>query len=627
MIATGVIAGDIGYDYKSVKLKLLDLSSKKHKRLPKTVVDLGTYPNAPEKNLNKPIPMAYGDFHAIDNIGTIPSSPVFNHFFTKGKFPAILTDAFNEVDGYVSAKVDNETMHTLDSDNIYIFNNGHYIACDTTNTTLSNPAVKYKGATWFAYIPMLAESGIATWIDGDFSTSYKLVEATGTENRDISVAEVPNLGVVSRVDVIFDYNDAQTDMINAEEYTVFGVNGIGGGTGVIDTILIQSGDGWDFAQSGHLEIKTTGEAGVIELTIKQMGVLVTLSPSKTLTKRISDLYVPIEGHFEEGDDIAENEMRKIKRESTVPADIDYVYCSGKGRKYGAWIDTINSTPRRNGNGSEPGPDYDGTSSPEVIENPVYIIEDILRTEMGLDSSTTGIDIDIESFDRAGNSQTDSTKGDVAFLFNDAVKDVKFAFSQYKFIDSSELIQKICKQICSWVWLSGDGKFKIRTMIRPGDTFSADKTIDFNTINLKSISRTKLNTVRNDITVNYNYDYGQDQNMSQVNTTDATSQGATASGTNQALKLVIDADGIIDTTTATNLANAYKAILKDRKIILDFQCTHPMYSDLEIGDIVTFSNWDTNLKLYGTTFSSDYFMVSDISKSPTGCSIKAIKVDA
>jgi len=623
MIGTGIISGEIAYDTKFISFTLLDLSSKRHKRLPKTIIDSATFANAPEKNIEKPVPMAYGDFHAQDDIGTIPSSPKFDYFFTKGRFPAIITNALNEADGYVYAKVDNETMHTLDSDNIYIFNSGHYIACDTANTALSNPSLKYKGTSWFLYVPMSAESNVSNWVDGSFSTSTTLSEATGTENRDISVPEVPNLGVVSRVDVIFNYGTL--DMIPASEYSVFGVDALNGGS-LDTTVQIQSGDGWNFAQSGHLEIITTPSDGEISVNIKEMGVLVTLAPSKTLTKRISDLYVPSTDAFEEGDDVAETEMIKVVREVSVPADIDYVYCSGKGRKFGTWIDTVNSSARTNGNGDEPDPNYDGTSSPAVIENPVYMIEDILRTEMGLDGSTTGADIDIESFDRSGNGQTDGTKGDIAFTFNDAIADIQFAFSQYKFIDSKELIKKICKQICSWVWISGDGKFKIRTLLRPTDTWAENKTVDFNDINLKSISRTPLNSVRNDITVNYNYDYGQDQNLSQVNTTDSTSQGTTVNGIHQTLNLILDADFILDTTTATQLADAYIKIFKDRKVVLGFDCIRPLYNDLEIGDIIKFSNWDANIKLYGTAMATDYFIITDISKFVNGCSIKTIQVD-
>jgi hypothetical protein len=624
MIGTGIISGDIQYDYTSVKFTLIDLSSKKHKRLPKTTLTSASYANAPEKNIGKPVPIAYGDFATKANIGTIPSSPKFDYFFTKGKFPAIITNTLNEADGYVYAKVDNETMHTLNSKNIYIYNSGHYIACDNSNTALSNPSLKYKGTSWFLFVPISAESNVSNWVDGSFSTSTTLSESTGTENRDISIPEVPNLGVVSRVDVIFDYGTI--DMNNAEEYSVFGVDALNSGS-LNTTVQIQSGDGWDFAQSGHLQIRTTPEAGAVSVNIKEMGGFVTLSPSKTLTKRIDDLieYRTVEyDQIEEGDIPSETFVIKTERVVSIPADIDYVYCSGKGRKYGAWIDTINSSARTNGNGNEPDPNY---AANDLIENPVYIIEDILRTEMGLDGSTTGEDIDIESFDRSGNGQTDSSKGDIAFTLNDAIADIKFAFSQYKFINSKDLINQICKQICSWVWLSGDGKFKIRTLLRPGDTFSADKTIDFLDINLKSISKTKLSTVRNDITVNYNYDYGQEQNLSQVNTTDSTSQGTTVDGNNQTLKLVIDALGTLDSTTATQIADAYKAIFKDTKIILEFDILTPKYNDLEITDHITFSNWDSNLKLYGAAFSSDYFLITSISKKITGCSIKAIKVDA
>jgi len=52
--------------------------------------------------------------------------------------------------------------------------------------------------------------------------------------------------------------------------------------------------------------------------------------------------------------------------------------------------------------------------------------------------------------------------------------------------------------------------------------------------------------------------------------------------------------------------------------------------LEIGDIIIFENWDSKIKLYGSALvesggSTDYFIVQNISKSPMGCSIKAIKV--
>ena len=113
-----------------------------------------------------------------------------------------------------------------------------------------------------------------------------------------------------------------------------------------------------------------------------------------------------------------------------------------------------------------------------------------------------------------------------------------------------------------------------------------------------------------------------------------------------MKLEIDANEIIDSTTASALASAYLEIMKDRHDTVDFSCVRPKYNHLEIGDIINFSNWPADLKIYGQTmggswdsttetFSSvtttwgnmaaGYFIVTDISKTVTGCSIKAIKV--
>jgi len=185
-----------------------------------------------------------------------------------------------------------------------------------------------------------------------------------------------------------------------------------------------------------------------------------------------------------------------------------------------------------------------------------------------------------------------------------------------------------------VFIGGDGKFKIKTLRRPTDYASADKTIDYDDIVLKSISRTSLGSVRNDITINYNQDYGQDQFLSSETTSDSganSSQSNDVEGVNQVLKLELDAD-TLDSTTATQLADAYLTIFKDRKTILTFDCPRSKYNDLEIGDIVDFENWDTNIKIYGTALvnstgdsTADYYMVTDITKRPNGCSIKAIKV--
>ena len=91
-----------------------------------------------------------------------------------------------------------------------------------------------------------------------------------------------------------------------------------------------------------------------------------------------------------------------------------------------------------------------------------------------------------------------------------------------------------------------------------------------------------------------------------------------------MKYEIDANEVLDSTTATKLAEAYLEVMKDRKNTVDFTCMSPKYNHLEIGDIIDFSNWPSGLKIYGSAMAG-YFIVSDITKRVNGCSIKAIKV--
>jgi hypothetical protein len=51
---------------------------------------------------------------------------------------------------------------------------------------------------------------------------------------------------------------------------------------------------------------------------------------------------------------------------------------------------------------------------------------------------------------------------------------------------------------------------------------------------------------------------------------------------------------------------------------------PRYNDLEIGDIINFSNWDSNISIYGSAMGG-YWMITEISKSIKSTKIKVIKV--
>ena len=660
MIGTGIISGNIDYDYKSIKFSLLDNSNKVHNQIPKNVVDSSTYTNAPKGNIDKPIPIMYGDCSADAVALASGTSGNFDHHFTKGKYPAIITDKWNKSAAQVYAQPDSVTVNALSDENIFSYKDGFYFQVNGSNADESDSSyrVDFSGVDWRVFIPLAVHStegdvtNFDNTVDGDLTTHGVLATVGGKgylSDAYWRVPKVPNLGIIDSIYFNIHYKDFTPDAggsgIDINNFRVrvgsHTYADLTWGTGAGSQAVTQSDwysdaekEAWDLEDVIQLELDAGVDTSTAhELQIYQVGLEVRFSPSQTFEKQVTDYYEILTGETQSNIAYRDTKgadgvaiRKKVARTRTVstPDVADYVYVSGKGREYGAWIDTVNSGARDGQNGGSADPNY---ASGALIENPIYMIEDLLRTELGLDGSTTGVDIDIETFDFAGAGQTGSSaKGKISFLFNDAVADIKFAFSQYKFINSKDLINKICRQCMSFVWFSGSGKFKIKTLLLPSDTWDLDDTVDFNSINIKRIGRSPLNNVRNKIIVNYAYDYARDKMMESTNVTDSTSAGTTVNGNNSTLTLELDADCILDSTTADNLRNAYKTHYKDRKVIIDFDIVTPKHSALEITDFITFTNWPSDLKLYGTAFNADVFMIFDISKKINSTSIKAIKVD-
>ena len=659
MIGMGIISGEIKYDYKSINLALLDNSNSAHNQVPINVVDVATHTNAPKGNINKPVPIFYGDCSADATALASGTSGNFDHHFVKGKFPAIITDKWNVSQAQVFARPDDVTVNDLDDFNIFSYKDGFYYQVNDANADVSaaNARVDYSGVDWRVFVPLATHStsgdvsNFGNTVDGDLTTDGALA-SVGAKGYQVDaywrIPKVPNLGIIDSIYFVIHYKDFTPDSGHAtEDINNFRVRvgthtyeDLTWGTGAGSQAVTDSSwytdaekEAWDLEDIIQLELDAGADTSTAHtLEIYQAGLEVRFSPSQTFEKEVKDFYEVPTGATTSNIRYAEdknapilNVTKKVARTRTIttPDVGEYVYVSGKGREYGAWIDTVDSNNRTDENGDEPDPNY---ASGALIENPIYMIEDILRRELGLDGSTTGIDIDVETFDKAGNAQTDSTKGDIALLFNDAIADIKFAFSQYKFINSKDLITKICRQCMSFVFFSGSGKFKIKTLLLPSSTWGLEETIDFSEINIKNIGRTSLNNVRNKIIINYAEDYSRDKMMESTTATDSTSAGTTVDGFGDTLTLELDADCILDSTTADNLRNAYKDHYKDRKVIIDFDIVSPKYNHLEITDFISFSNWDANLKLYGTAFSSDVFIIQNISKKVNGCSISALKVD-
>jgi len=644
MIGMGIISGNIEYDTKYITLSLLDNGVRYHKQLPTAIIqntesgDDYYYPNAPEKNINKPIPMSYGSFHDREDVGTIPTSGAnFDRHFTH-KFPAIVVDQWDEDNARVKALIDRVIINTTDTGKVYMKIDNFYGACNSSNVSASaiGAYVTATGVDWKVYVPLQSHGtydGGANYdnmIDSSFSGSpYNLAQSgDGATSVGFRIGKLPNLGVLTAVKLLCDFGSFTG---SAPEVSFRASGGAGAEGDEKDTITWNGGDddptvtglfgsddqtAWDIETEVFLTIDNDGGSGNMSVLINEVGLEFQVKPSQTFTHFFSSIKemsvsTTVSPFYDKSDlaglpiDKRKTIVQTIAGES--PGSTDYLFASGKGREFGSWVD---ADSRNNG--------YD---SGDLIPNPIYMIEDVLRTELSLTSS----EIDYALFDTAGNT----TDGEIGVVLNYGVSNIKYALSQNKFIDSQDLINKICRQSLCWVWASGDGRLKVRSALLPTSTFTADKVVDYNDIIFKSISRTPLNNVRNDIDINYRYDHIQQQPLKLVNSADSTSKGTTVDGYNYSdgLKLELVADAILDEDTAQKLADAYKNIMKDRKVIIKFDCTRPMYNDLEITDIISFKNWDSKIKLYGTAMATtDYFIIKDISKSVKGCSITAIKVD-
>jgi len=647
MIGSGIIAGDIKYNTDTISLTLLDNSSRFHKIVPYHAVDLNTYSNAPRINIGAPVPMAYGDFGEDIAVGTYGD---FGYHFVKGRFPAIVVDKQNS-DGLTVALPDTIRPHAeygtgtalndmaqlsiLYGGRVYMPVEGQYLQCNLNNCKVGDHAsfgyddapdedgdniIYFKGSSYFAYFPLeslsdttgVTSGSIDNWLDGDFTT-VSILGADGDEDpvtrsvefRFPDITKLGHLDTDGDVDVLVQVTAVQGSptlkLVNTKpgaEQTF--TSGTGNKRVAMSSAFnATQRDTQDFSsETIGLSITTPADTDS-GISLSQVGLQIEVDVFKKYGQPIYNQEIIYTGASNDpgGYRIVNTEVTS----SLTTQNRQYMYYAGKGREFGGWID---ADSRNNG--------YNDTN---LIENPIYIIEHILRSELGLTSS----EIDHATFDTAGNT----TNGHITNTFDDAIGDIKFAFSHYKFLDSRELIKRLSKQCCSYVFIGGDGKFKIKTLQKAADYDSANKTIDYVDINLKGISKTPLSQVKNDVTVNYDFDYMDEVFKKSKNRTAPVTKDST--GNNQVFKLKLDASAILDDTTADNLAIAYKDIFKDQKVVLDFDCLRPYYNDLEMGDIIKFENWDSKIKIYGTAMGTDYYIISDISKKPSGCSIKAIKV--
>lgn len=148
LIACGIISGDFEYDNKRIILRLSSYNSRRNKEVPNSKVTKATYNNAPKKNIDAPIPVLYGDF-SVES--TFPA-PLDRHE-SNVKVPAIITNEYDQANGYITAKPDSVSLHTLNAKNVYHSNGDIYSACDDSNVSVSATSAKvnFSGLTFYGF--------------------------------------------------------------------------------------------------------------------------------------------------------------------------------------------------------------------------------------------------------------------------------------------------------------------------------------------------------------------------------------------------------------------------------------------------------------------------------------------
>lgn len=163
------------------------------------------------------------------------------------------------------------------------------------------------------------------------------------------------------------------------------------------------------------------------------------------------------------------ELRVIER-----ANVSSVYGTGKGRKYGSWI-------------SDSGRSV-GYSTSDFIQQPAYVIESILRDEMGL----TDAKIDMTSFDVVGNTSTGKRMG------------WKFATSITTLKSSQEILAQLCYESFCILFEGSDGKYKLVAL----DTDSTPYLLIQNQMFAMQpqVGRTSVNSIKNQFNIGYHYNF-------------------------------------------------------------------------------------------------------------------------
>lgn len=266
---------------------------------------------------------------------------------------------------------------------------------------------------------------------------------------------------------------------------------------------------------------------------------------------------------------------------------DYMWGEIEGRMFGSWIDGAGHSNSFNAG--------------DLIEDPAYIIESLLRDELGW---TTGM-IDEASFDAAANSS------------------VIMRMNLTKRATVAKIIRQICEQSTFTFHVNCAGKARLIPLNESSP--STDRTIPFSHIKANTLRATRVGPFVNYLTFHSCWlpQLGKYRDID----TWSDSDSGTNYGKHEQVVYWPNIEGSSVLHIISHLLGFTAGLWSQPRRMIEFETSGFTNADLEIGDWVELDDetWDAQLKLGGVSWSGVQFLITEVTQKQNGTRIKAIAI--
>ncbi len=566
-----------------ITLPIKDSTFLKHKILPETVIDETAYPDAPLSSIGKRLPLVYGAFSKnAELIGNLSECVwTASDTVTASDVPLDSVSGVWIWDPHLEdyAKVDSGdyTVTLDDSGKTTIkFNDISAVTCWAY--LYPNRYVDYEDNGQGIADEMFYVEDISKCYDQDDSTNLGIYRCRDPNDGYINCHFRGNLGGLADLELgasgnqFVEAKSYEDGKLSKAEIKIYDID-----------LDLPASNTLDLRNADHTASYTNAEASSSfnsrsynwsDISEKLCIKIECESPDE-VTHAISwNLY--------------EIRMRTKYKPSFNDGIRVFVEC--EGRQYGSWID---ASGRSN-----------SYSAGEIIKHPAFIIEDILRRDLGFATA----DIDVSSFDNMASE----------------ISDWETFVSLNEQIYSLDLIMEICKQSISNFYIDSQGKAKVMVF---KSSYTEDDTLYENQIKKGKfkLSKSSLNDLVNNVIVNYNYDKGAGLYLDYIEADNSTSQ----SDYNVTKELQVNANMIFSSAVADDLKDHFvgsSGFWKDLRNVLEFESNTWELIHWDIGDIIeTDISLDNIVKCFSESWQNKKFMIIEKKVTPSGSAFKMIDV--